>query len=295
MAHHVTHRGIALTSRRAARLAASHLQLFNDYVPAFHIVDPWLISSYLATSGAGPASYVRLTQGAECDSSVVVVDTVRAWRYLHVVAALNWWKRLVDRHAWGDKDTWALAALVLWPGAESTAAAAAAVSGREGGAEHASTAGSTVGWLGATGTEPPSAVWGHVQFARGDGAANRSRLLYLNWQPHYAAGFIELRGEQPPSASLECCVLLEEHWAGPHLEEYVRPSMPRALHAAALDRTFGDASSALRQLGVELQRPHWWGQVRYRRCLIYFGVLAAGLGLLVASLAQALRMGRAPL
>mmetsp|Transcript_21473 Transcript_21473/g.48359 ORF Transcript_21473/g.48359 Transcript_21473/m.48359 type:complete len:150 (+) Transcript_21473:1405-1854(+) len=88
------------------------VQLFRDYVRAFHIVDPWLISNYLAGDNE-VAAYERLTQGAEIDSSVVVIDTVRAWRYVHVVAALNWWKAIIDRHAWGDKDTWALAALVL--------------------------------------------------------------------------------------------------------------------------------------------------------------------------------------
>ncbi|KAL1511465.1 hypothetical protein AB1Y20_006263 [Prymnesium parvum] len=149
----------------------SGVQLFNDYVPAFHIVDPWLISSYLGTGRAHIDLYLALTQGAECDSSVVVVDTNRAWRYIHVVAALNWWKRVLDRHIWGDKDTWALAALVL----DQTKA---------------------VGWLGNIESVPPSAVWGHAQFARSTTAINQSKLLYLNWQPHYAAGFIDLHSKR---------------------------------------------------------------------------------------------------
>ena len=30
-----------------------------------------------------------------------------------MVAALNWWKAAFYRHAWGDKDTWVLAAVAL--------------------------------------------------------------------------------------------------------------------------------------------------------------------------------------
>ena len=59
------------------------------------------------------ARFAALTQGAECDSSVVLLDKRRAWRYLHLVAALNWWKAAFYRHAWGDKDTWVLAAVAL--------------------------------------------------------------------------------------------------------------------------------------------------------------------------------------
>jgi hypothetical protein len=44
---------------------------------------------------------------------VVLLDKRRAWRYLHLVAALNWWKAAFYRHAWGDKDTWVLAAVAL--------------------------------------------------------------------------------------------------------------------------------------------------------------------------------------
>ena len=44
---------------------------------------------------------------------MVLLDKRRAWRYLHLVAALNWWKAAFYRHAWGDKDTWVLAAVAL--------------------------------------------------------------------------------------------------------------------------------------------------------------------------------------
>merc|ERR1740139_168868 len=89
------------------------VQLFRDYVRSFDIVDPWVLSEYLAPGAAGARRFAALTQGAECDSSVVVLDKRRAWRYLHVVAALNWWKSAFYRHAWGDKDTWVLAAVAL--------------------------------------------------------------------------------------------------------------------------------------------------------------------------------------
>mmetsp|Transcript_21474 Transcript_21474/g.48365 ORF Transcript_21474/g.48365 Transcript_21474/m.48365 type:complete len:290 (+) Transcript_21474:1405-2274(+) len=266
------------------------VQLFRDYVRAFHIVDPWLISNYLAGDNE-VAAYERLTQGAEIDSSVVVIDTVRAWRYVHVVAALNWWKAIIDRHAWGDKDTWALAALVLQ-------AADGTVDGV------ASTVGSTVGWLGNTATEPPAAIWGHVQFSLsgvpyvdeprgivsiplGMAGRNNSRLLYLNWQPHYAAGFIRMEGRGRPSDDLYCCVMLEDHWAGPHNEDWVTPRNDRLMHAADLDRTFGDARTALRALGVTPRKAHWRGQVRYRRCFIYFSVLGLGCALLAWSVTRA--------
>lgn len=142
------------------------VQLFNDYVRAYHVLDPWLISSYIGAGAEDVAAYVRITRGAECDSSVVVVDKSRAWRYLNVVAALNWWKSILDHHMWGDKDTWAVAAIAV--------------------AEHGkadtivSTQGTMVGWLARSNVEPPAAVWGHVQFDESI-AANGSGLLYLNW------------------------------------------------------------------------------------------------------------------
>ena len=49
------------------------------------------------------------------------------------------------------------------------------------------------------------------------------RLLHLNWQPHYAAGYFELSGD--PAGSLHCCVFLDEHWAGPHNQPRLRPAV----------------------------------------------------------------------
>ena len=114
----------------------------------------------------------------------------------------------------------------------------------------------------------------------------RWRLLTLTWGAHLLAG------ERPASDALHCCVQLEEHWAGPHSEEKWYPLTPRATHALALDRTFGDARDALRVLNADIQKPHWWGQVRYRRCLIYFCVLALGCALLMWSLAHAFWLRR---
>ena len=216
-------------------------------------------------------------------------EQARAWRYLHVVAALNWWKAILDHHAWGDKDTWALAAVIL-------GRAERAVSGAEPHAEaHASTAGTLVGWLTRTASAgpfaamatPPAAVWGHVQFDASrepDGAG----MLYLNWQPHYAAGFIRVQtdpDEPPPAFDLSCCVLLRDHWAGPHDELPLWPTTAAtASHARVLQRTFADAREALGALGAApLVKPHWWGQVRYRRCTIYYGVLGGGLAFAMRS------------
>ena len=107
---------------------------------------------------------------------------------------------ILDRHAWGDKDTWALGAVAL--------------STEGGGYRHAGVSGSTVGWLtmgsDMSSSSKPAALWGHVQFAaKGDGVGS-DELLYLNWQPHYAAGYINLQptrqGEEPGHGAA-CCVM----------------------------------------------------------------------------------------
>lgn len=247
-----------------ASYQATGVQLFNDYVRAYHVLDPWLVASYVGRGAVDVEAYRRITQGAEIDSSVVVADRRRAWRYLHVVCALNWWKAIVDRHAWGDKDTWALGAIALQPGG--------------GGDAYAGSVGSRVGWLARTAVQPPSPVWGHVQFDATRDAANASALLYMNWQPHYAAGFIELAdGDGAAATGISCCVMLQHHWAGPHDEEPLSPTIAAAAHDRALRRTFDDARDSLRLVGSEAPaKPHWSGQVRYRRCAIYFAVLGVG-------------------
>jgi hypothetical protein len=247
------------------------VQLFTDYVEAYRIVDPWLVSGYLGHGREDDvASYVRITQGAECDSSVVVVDKARAWRYLHMVAALNWWKAVIDRHAWGDKDTWALAAVALARHGDGTS--------------YAGSKGSGVGWLARQTTTPPKAVWGHVQFDSSHDLSDARALLYMNWQPHYAAGFIDLEGDDPPGQTLSCCVMLRDHWAGPHDEKPLWPTIDSSAHVQALRRTFLDARDATRHVGAPAIAPvHWWGQVRYRRCTIYFAVLGAGVAFAAAS------------
>ena len=58
-------------------------------------------------------AYRKVTGDAEIDSSVVLIDRRRRHRYLHLVCALNWWRGMTWRHTWGDKDTWALAAVAL--------------------------------------------------------------------------------------------------------------------------------------------------------------------------------------
>ena len=303
---------VLLRMRSARRLG---VQLFRDYVRAFDIVDPWLLSEYLSPGARGVARFAQLTQGAEIDSSVVVLDKRRAWRYLHVVAALNWWRALTYRHAWGDKDTWALAAVALEASdaaaSDATAASAAATApsvaaAAASAASAASAEGSRVGWLANTQTAPPTAVWGHVQFTvdggGDDDAAGEARvfsaaadqLLYINYQPHYAAGFIDFQAEGAPvSASVQCCVLLEDHWAGPHLEPRLYPSVGAAVHAPAIDAAFGAAREAMALLGAEQTMPHWFGQVRYRRCAIYFAILALGSAYACVSAAQLILPHRA--
>uniref|UniRef100_A0A7S2NR00 Uncharacterized protein n=1 Tax=Haptolina brevifila TaxID=156173 RepID=A0A7S2NR00_9EUKA len=74
--------------------------------------------------------------------------------------------------------------------------------------------------------------------------------------------------------------MLHDHWAGPHDEARLWPTVQEELieeYAAALRRTFADAREALHAAGATLpDKPHWLGQVRYRRCAIYFAVLGVG-------------------
>ena len=125
-------------------------------------------------------------------------------------------------------------------------------------------------------------------------SAAADQLLYINYQPHYAAGFIDFQAEGAPvSASVQCCVLLEDHWAGPHLEPRLYPSVGAAVHAPAIDAAFGAAREAMALLGAEQTMPHWFGQVRYRRCAIYFAILALGSAYACVSAAQLILPHRA--
>ena len=111
-------------------------------------------------------------------------------------------------------------------------------------------------------------------------------LLYLNYQPHYAAGFVDFQHMGPGgrvSDAVQCCVLLEDHWAGPHLEPRLRPSISAEVHAPALDAAFSAAHAAMAKLGAEQSQPHWLGQVRYRRCTIYFALLAVSVAYVAVS------------
>ena len=89
------------------------VQLFADYIRSFRILDPWLITTYLGRGERDLEAYRKVTGDAEIDSSVVLIDRRRRHRYLHLVCALNWWRGMTWRHTWGDKDTWALAAVAL--------------------------------------------------------------------------------------------------------------------------------------------------------------------------------------
>lgn len=97
---------------------------------------------------------------------------------------------------------------------------------------------------------------------------------------------------------VHCCVLLEDHWAGPHLEPRLRPRVAADVYAPALDAAFGAARAAMAAVGATQVRPHWIGQVRYRRCAIYFGLLALGSAYAVVSalalLPKLLRPGARP-
>ena len=53
------------------------VQLFTDYVHSYQIVDPWVVSDYLGAGLADVEAYVAIAQGAEIDSSVVIVDKTR--------------------------------------------------------------------------------------------------------------------------------------------------------------------------------------------------------------------------
>ena len=124
---------------------------------------------------------------------------------------------------------------------------------------------------------PP--VWGHVQFDATHSAGSAPSLLYMNWQPHYAAGFIDFQRNVSggPGQNVACCVLLRDHGAGPHDEQSLAPTIDATAHDAALQRTFADAKDALEEVGAGvLAPPHWLGQVRFRRCAIYFALMALG-------------------
>ena len=123
-----------------------------------------------------------------------------------------------------------------------------------------------------------------ISAARNEAAADNSRAARLE----EAARGRERETSEPTysaaHADVSCCVMLADHAAGPHDEEPVDPTIAPAEHAAALARTFGDARSALDALSAPpLVRPHWLGQVRYRRCAIYFGVFIAGSSYAVVS------------
>ena len=60
--------------------------------------------------------------------------------------------------------------------------------------------------------------------------------------------------------------------------------MEPARHAGKLMSAFADARAALDELhSAPTTPPHWWGQVRYRRCAIYFAVLLLGNGFALLS------------
>ena len=68
-------------------------------------------------------------------------------------------------------------------------------------------------------------------------------------------------------------------------------AMAPAARAAALAATLNATAAALRAVGADTSgaaSPHWWGQVRYRRCLIYWALLYVGGALLVAEAARAI-------
>ncbi len=53
----------ALLHMRGLRLTG--VQLFRDYVRAFDIVDPWVLTEYLAPGAEGAARFAELTKGAQ--------------------------------------------------------------------------------------------------------------------------------------------------------------------------------------------------------------------------------------
>jgi hypothetical protein len=244
------------------------VQLFRDYSRAWTNLDPWLVAGYVGDGLPALRRYEAITGGAEVDSSAVLIDRRRAWRYVQLVASLNWWQALFWRHMWGDKDTWALAA--MHEQTESLESEPVAHS-----------AGSRVGWLSAldqSGTGPPRAIWGHVQFVeriQDSSAAESWEPLYLNWQPHFAAGHIEAL-MRPETAPVHCCTFLDEHWEGPHAQPRLEPLMSQRVHADAIARLLNATAGALIELDplgdgeavLETLKPHWLHSERLRHCVI---------------------------
>mmetsp|Transcript_26480 Transcript_26480/g.74173 ORF Transcript_26480/g.74173 Transcript_26480/m.74173 type:complete len:451 (-) Transcript_26480:134-1486(-) len=352
---------------------SSGVQFFQDYLQSFRTVDPWLVHSYVAdgsffslgvsySGGADPTGwYASVSCGAEIDSSVVVLNKRRGWRLLHVVCALNWYRHIVYRHMWGDKDTWALAAVFLastdqastWKismadpmahcaaipetttmsRAKSTRPSSAfqvhhsngdSTKSQGAGAAmlYGSVGGSHVGWFLNHDDTPPSALWGHVQFSRAGGSSDGpdlqgatgassrdsgvpfvdksvgegstlhgphghrlrprpidehpSRLLYLNWQPHYMQGYFNLGPSSFPAAagaSLDCCVFLDDYKEGPHDSPTLGPLHAFPEYTFTVHATLNDTRRALASLGMKLPPPQWLRQPKFRRCVIYWALL----------------------
>lgn len=327
---------------------------------------------------------------------------------------------LPGRHMWGDKDTWALGAVMLASadaatgsgpsatgpspsdsqppasartdslspnsdaeqsavGAGPVAADPARLCPTVGAAAFASVAGSHVGWFLNRAVQPPVALWGHVQFARGSGVApqpsgagsgggarraggsaglaagvaaagisavtgsgsdpptdidtshDASRLLYLNWQPHYLEvshnclapatsqqsplcthasalppsslplnptpqGYFDLGPSSLPAAagaSLDCCVMLDDLWEGPHDSPTKAPRAVSAAYTRAVRGTLNDTRVEMLRMGMGLPRPRWLGQPRFRRCAIYWALLAAATVILLVRAAALAGLRRA--
>ena len=94
-----------------------------------------------------------------------------------------------------------------------------------------------------------------MQFDASRNASDSSALLYINWQPHYAAGFLGMDASTPPGADVACCVLLHDHWEGPHDEEALWPTIDGESHAGTLRRTLADARDALAHIGAPSPHP----------------------------------------
>jgi hypothetical protein len=220
---------------------AGGVLLFNDYVPSFRTLDPLYTYTHL---GVQSLELVRAMAGKEIDSSLVAVDKRLGMRALLATAALNRLRAHTYRHMHGDKDSWALGALL--------AGIARPVSRR-----------TEVGWL-VRAEEAPAAlgagqqqqqeeeqqqrgetVWGHVQFVDGT-------PISLNWQPHYARGFVDF--EEAAAQGSHAGLRFGDAEAPAQAEAHGRrvAAAEGSLHCCAL---FSDSLKGARALGTLAASP----------------------------------------
>jgi hypothetical protein len=87
--------------------------------------------------------------------------------------------------------------------------------------------------------------------------------------------------------------MLDDLWEGPHDLPTQAPRALSAAYARAVRTTLNDTRAQMLRMGMDLPRPRWLGQPRFRRCAIYWALLAAAGWLLLVRAAALVRLRRA--